>query len=393
MGQISMTISAVAGSVLSDNQQNMSHEIRTPLSGVLGLTELLQDQPLDATSAELTQSIYQSGVALLRIVNSVLDLSRIEAGKLSLHPKPFSLADLLRQQHEFHACAAAQKDVDFILSQISDAVDMMRIGDDFRIGQILGNLISNAVKFTQAGQISLEVAQGGGDWVKFTVSDSGIGMTAEQIGRATEDFEQADSSTTRIYGGSGLGLAIVSKLVDLMGGEFTLESQLEQGSTAIVCLPLRRVAASDIDRGDLRKSDRVLERIPDLAGLRVLVAEDNATNRLILEKMLALLKVNAVFVENGQEACVAWAPGRFDALLLDISMPVLDGQEALAQIRDQASARGDPPPYAIAVTANVMKHQEEAYFAQGFSAVLPKPYKKSELAQRLIRVAETLRGS
>ena len=369
---------------------NISHEIRTPLTGILGLTELLQDQPLDATSAKLTKTIYQSGEALLKIVNSVLDLSRIEAGKLSLHPKPFNVTDVLRQQYEFHACAAAQKGVEFKPPRISPAVGVMRIGDDFRIGQALGNLIGNAVKFTQAGQISVEVEQCKGDWVTFTVSDTGIGMTGEQIKRATREFEQADSSTTRIYGGSGLGLAIVSRLLDLMGGKFTLESQPGQGTRASMCLPLQRIATSEMNKAGIGTADATAQSTPDIAGLRVLVAEDNATNTLILRKMLELLDIDAVFVTNGQEACDAWAPEKFDVLLLDISMPVMDGQEALAQICGQAASCGAPRPYAIAVTANAMKHQDEAYSAAGFSAILHKPYKKSDLAQCLTKAAESL---
>ena len=359
---------------------NMSHEIRTPLNGVLGLAELLLEQDLSSETTRLVTAIHHSGEALLQVVNAVLDLSQIEAGKLALTPRPIDLCALLKHQHILHAPSALRKGVAFE-APICTILDE-RIGDDFRIGQIIGNLIGNAVKFTDEGSVTLSVAAIDGDMVEFIVADTGIGMTEEQASRVTEEFEQADSSVTRVYGGSGLGLSIVLKLVNLMDGQFCLHSQPRQGTRAVVRLPLPRGNRA-LDTG----KPLIEQAAPQVAkGLRILVAEDNHTNALILRKMLEGLDARAVYVTDGQAACDAWEKNRFDVLIFDISMPVLDGQGALDEIRKRCTEQGALLPYALAATAHVLKDQTEKYIQGGFDAVLSKPYRKNALVRLLAKV-------
>lgn len=359
---------------------NISHEVRTPLTGILGLTELLQEQSLPEDASRIVRTIHQSGEALLNVVNSVLDLSQIEAGKLALHPKPFDVAGVLQQQHRLFASLAVRKGVCFPPPEIDPTLELMRLGDDFRVSQIIGNLLSNAVKFTAAGAVRLGVRQLEGDWLEFSVSDTGSGIAEDHLPRIMKEFEQADSSSARSQYGTGLGLAIVSKLAELMAGTLSIVSTPGSGTEVSLRLEFPRIAA----RKDMERSHQQTDRAPsDVAGLRVLVAEDNATNMLILKKMLQALNVEAVFARNGKEACEAWEEAVFDVLLFDISMPILDGVEALAQIRESTAAQGLPMPYAIAATANVLKNQENSYIAAGFSDILPKPFRKSDLLEVL----------
>ena len=355
---------------------NMSHEVRTPLTGILGLTELLQEQGLPEEASRIVRTIHQSGEALLTVVNSVLDLAQIEAGKLVLHPKPFSVAAILEHQHRLFASLAERKGVRFPPPEIDPTLELMRMGDDFRISQLIGNLLSNAVKFTDEGEVRLGVTQLEGDWLEFSVSDTGVGIAEDHQPRIMKEFEQADSSNARTEYGTGLGLAIVNKLAELMAGKLSVVSTPGSGTEITLRLELPRIA---VTKGVQPAQQEVCHAPSGIAGLRVLVAEDNATNMLILKKLLQALEVEAVFARDGREACAAWEEAVFDVLLFDISMPILDGMEALAQIRDSTAAQGLPMPYAIAATANVLKNQENSYIAAGFSDILPKPFRKSDL--------------
>lgn len=356
---------------------NMSHEIRTPMNGILGMAELLAGTTLSPDQHEMLETITESGDALLSILNDILDLARIEAGKMTLTQAAFSPADLLQRLERLHGANAQLKGLSLKLT-LDDSMRVPRLGDQDRLGQVLGNLIGNAVKFTASGGVDITASSEDATMINIRVSDTGPGMSAEQLARVFDEFEQADNSVTRSHGGSGLGLAIVRKLVTLMDGTVTINSAPEQGTEVELRVPLP-VAE------DARPSEAVNSPKPEFEqrGIRALVAEDNRTNVTILAAMLRKLEVEADFARDGAEACALWRPGKYDLMIFDISMPVMDGVDALAQIRDIANKTGSPLPPAIAATANVMQDQIARYTACGFGTVLKKPYKKEDLERAL----------
>ena len=359
---------------------NMSHEIRTPMNGMLGMAELLASTSLSQDQREMLETITESGDALLSILNDILDLARIEAGKMTLTRTVFAPADLLRRLERLHGANAQLKGLSLILT-LDDGMKALRLGDQDRLGQVLGNLIGNAVKFTAAGCVNVTACSEGSSMVRIRVSDTGPGMSDEQLARVFDAFEQADNSVTRSHGGSGLGLAIVRKLVALMDGTITIKSTPKQGTEAELCIPLpiaeyeRPVTLADLPKQSFARRD-----------IRVLVAEDNRTNVTILAAMLRKFGVAADFARDGAEACALWHPGKYDLMIFDISMPVMDGVDALARIRDTAKMSGDSIPPAIAATANVMQDQIARYTACGFGAVLKKPYKTEDLERALCKL-------
>lgn len=352
---------------------NMSHELRTPLTGVLGMAELLSERVSGDEPRRMLESIRESGEGLLNILNDILDLAKIEAGKLTIEPQPFVPAVEARRVDTLFATRAQTKGLRLSVHTAPECTQV-RLGDAHRIRQVLNNLVSNAIKFTDTGTITLSVTVESGNSLAFTVEDTGIGMTPEQAAKVFDEFEQAEGSTARRYGGTGLGLSITRRLVHLMGGQVTLDSQPGKGTRARVVLPAPPTLIS------LPAAGRKENELPDL---RVLVADDNRTNRYILNAMLTGLGVAVTLAENGQIAVETYQPGAFDLLLLDISMPVLDGVSALEAIRQAEREAGHPPVPALAVTANAMQHQVQEYLASGFDGHIPKPFRRGTLAAAL----------
>ena len=368
---------------------NMSHEIRTPLNGVLGMAEVLQGQVTTPEAKRMVATIQQSGETLLTVLNSILDMSKIEAGKMELETVPIVLSDILSQVEALHRVKAEEKGLDLQVF-ISAGADVSRVGDPHRIIQIMNNLLSNAIKFTEKGHVRLKLSCQPGKPVTINVTDTGTGMTEAQLSRVFESFEQADGSISRRFGGTGLGLSIVRQLILLMGGEITIQSREGEGTDVRVVLPLPEAI---IDPLPVVKS----ETTPDtsiLVGKRLLIADDNATNRIVLSDMLAQTGLAVTMVENGKEAVSEWtnaceAKQPFDLLLLDITMPVLDGLGALSIIRRAEEENRQKPVAAIAVTANAMPDQIADYIMGGFDTHLAKPFKRNELLHALTKL---LRG-
>ena len=355
---------------------NMSHEIRTPLNGVLGMAELLESSLTDPEQQRMIGTIRQSGESLLRILNDLLDMSKIEAGKLELESVAFRPRDLVEQIEDLLSLRAQEKGLGFEVL-MGSGTDKARLGDPHRVRQILHNLVSNAVKFTEEGEVAIKVTGREGQPLAIEVRDSGIGMTEEQVARLFEDFTQADNSTTRRFGGTGLGMAIVRRLVELMGGEITVDSRPGEGTVMRVTLPLemtREVAETAAAPAATGQS---------IEGVRILAADDNATNRALLEDMMKRRGVEMTLVSDGKQAVDAWAPGRFDLLLLDISMPVMDGVTALQGIREREAAAGCPETPAIALTANAMAHQVSEFIMKGFDTHVAKPFRMEELTRAI----------
>lgn len=362
---------------------NMSHEIRTPLNGVLGMAEILHGLVTTPEKLRMVATIRQSGETLLTVLNSILDMSKIEAGKMELEVVPIVLTDLLTQVEALHRVKAEEKGLDLQVL-LSAGAEVARMGDPHRLTQVLNNLLSNAIKFTESGRVRLKLTARPGKPVTIDISDTGVGMTDAQLSRVFESFEQADGSMTRRFGGTGLGLSIVRQLVLLMGGMITMQSQPGDGTEVRVIIPLAEAAPGALTPPE---PEAVLD-LAALVGRRLLIADDNMTNRLVLSEMLAQTGVTITMVENGQEAIDAWEKANseqlpFDLLLLDITMPVLDGMRALSAIRDRESNLRLSPVPAVAVTANAMPHQVADYIMGGFDTHLAKPFKRKELLHAL----------
>ncbi len=358
---------------------NVSHEIRTPLNGVLGMAQSLAAGELSAFQRQRVEIIQSSGEVLLSILNDVLDFSKIEAGKLELEETPFDLVKIVADVQAAFSAVAENKGVVLGLGLERAPVGDLRMGDPTRVRQIVSNLVSNALKFTAAGEVQIVVScldEG----VVLSVRDTGIGIPEDKLSKLFGQFEQVDASTTRRFGGTGLGLSICHELCRLMGGRIVVESRFGTGSTFTVHLPLPQVAA--------REATPARGSIPGHADaanttLRVLAAEDNKTNQLVLATMLQQIGVTPIMVENGALAVEAWRAGEFDLILMDMQMPVMDGLTAVRAIREGEQVSSRPPTRIIAITADVMSHHLENYRCVGIDAVVSKPIQFMQLAQTI----------
>lgn len=392
---------------------NMSHEIRTPLNGVLGLAEVLDMQVSDPGQRKMIASIRQSGATLLAVLNSILDMSKIEAGKVELEAAPVLLREVIQQIATTYAVQAEEKGLTFEVFS-SSGCDVPRMGDGHRIRQILHNLLSNAMKFTEQGEVSLNISCRVGKPVVIRVSDTGVGMTEEQAARAFDSFEQADAGTTRRFGGTGLGLSIVRELAQLMGGAVGLESELGRGTTVSVTLPLMMAEATlpvvvapsaatsagqlqkgqpekgEPEKGETEKDGAAKDGAPPLrqGGLKVLGVDDNATNREVLTGMLAQLDVGLDLAEDGRRALDKWEEAHaegcpYDVILLDLTMPVMDGRTALELIRQIERARGLTRTRVVAVTGEIFAAEGAELLRLDFDGYLLKPYSLKDLRKTL----------
>jgi signal transduction histidine kinase/ActR/RegA family two-component response regulator len=355
---------------------NMSHEIRTPLNGVLAMAEVMAMGELTPVQRERLQVIRQSGGLLLSVLNDVLDLSKIEAGKLSLIHEPFELQTVLGPVSESFALVARNKGLGFEV-EVDAAAQGWWLGDADRLGQVVGNLLSNAVKFTSKGSVSARIelspVSGG---LRLQVTDTGIGIAPAKLPTLFEKFTQADNSATRRFGGTGLGLAICRELVQMMGGSISVETREGEGSTFTVDLPLSPTDSASQNAGPAA-------RVEHEAGVRLLAAEDNATNQQVLAAVMESLGIDVDIVGDGRQAVEAWQVCNYDLILMDIQMPVMDGIAAAQEIRAAERASGRTRTPIIALTANALTHQVAEYMAAGMDGHVAKPIEIAKLYEAI----------
>lgn len=377
---------------------NMSHELRTPMNGVIGMMDLLVDTPLSSTQRRYADTVRSSADSLLHILNEVLDLSKIEAGRLEVEAIPYSIVSAVKAVTDLMRPRAEQKGI-LLAIDIAAEVPLALRGDRHRVSQVLMNLVGNALKFTERGSVTVRVSASGTNsaadsLLRVEVADTGIGIAEEAKRNLFTSFTQADSSTTRKYGGSGLGLAIAKQLLALMGGSIGFESKVNRGSTFWFTLPIVPADPADIPM----EAVPVRARLPSLAHVQsdaqgaaewrlpcdVLLAEDNPVNREIALRMLQSIGCDVTESEDGEQALHHAAAKPFDLILMDCQMPNVDGYAATAAIRAQERGTGRHTPI-IAVTANALAGDRERCLEAGMDDYLAKPFTREQLATVVAR--------
>ena len=369
-----------ANQAKSDFLANMSHELRTPMNGVIGMASLLADTPLSDEQTEYVQSITGSAETLRTLLCDILDISKIEAGALTLENIPFYFREVLRDTAALLRPLAEIKGIDLEIQVMGDVPPAIW-GDPARLRQIVNNLLGNAIKFTTSGSVTVGAElQHGTDNLLITVNDTGIGIPPEKLATIFDKFTQADASITRRYGGTGLGLAISKQLVELMGGEINVSSTVGQGSTFWFAIPLRQATADDIKHlENVQDNAPVLSNRMPVAAARVLIVEDYPVNQIFAQKLLAKFGFrNIDLAENGLLALKACASKKYDAIFMDCQMPEMDGFQATQKIRDE----GNNTPI-IAMTANAMIGDQERCLKAGMDDYISKPL-KPELLRRIL---------
>jgi PAS domain S-box-containing protein len=377
---------------------NMSHEIRTPMNGIIGLTRLALDQTLSPKVRDYLENVLRSSDSLLKILNDILDYSKIEAGLLSIEDNVFDLDEMLDMLRNLFSINAEEKSLALAI-EVADGVPRLLLGDGLRLQQVLANLLGNAIKFTEQGKITLSVGFRGMEQGKaelsFCVADTGIGMGEDTLANLFRPFTQADATITRRFGGTGLGLAISHKLLALLGSEFKVESRVGQGTRFSFDIAIKLAPAKSQAQNGLRTHPLPVKRQEVrpgvLAGTRVLVAEDNRINRLVVCELLRGAGIQVATASNGHEVLALVGQEAFDAVLMDVQMPEMNGLEATRQLREDANFTTLP---VIAITAGVTDDERDRALASGMNGFLTKPIDAESLLRTLAQwiAPSTIKG-
>ncbi len=380
----------LANKIKSDFLATMSHEIRTPMNAIIGITYLYLQTEVTYKQRDYLEKVYAASQKLLTIINDILDFSKIEAGKLEIESIVFYLDDILKDLSDIMTLKASEKGIEFFFSVNKD-VPQSLVGDPLRLSQVLTNLVSNAVKFTESGEVLLEVEKIEENLketvLRFSVSDTGIGLTPVQMDKLFDSFTQADSSTTRKFGGTGLGLAISKRLVGMMDGNLSVTSEYGEGSTFSFTSKFGRYFQKETICSDVPENTEEIDKnevIKQLSGTKVLLVEDNEVNRQLAIELLEMVEVEVETANNGAEGVDAVIHGDYDLVLMDIQMPGMDGLEATILIRNIVNKEIEHLP-VVAMTANAMISDREKSLKAGMNDHISKPIEPDELYNTLVK--------
>jgi signal transduction histidine kinase/CheY-like chemotaxis protein len=365
----------------SDFLNTMSHEIRTPLNAVIGMADVLASTPLTPEQRKCVEVSQRNGVALLTLVNDILDQAKVESGRVELESTDFDLREVIDRAMEVVEGRATAKGL-ALRKSLDPRVPVYLIGDPNRLRQIIINLLGNSIKFTETGHLEVRVEPDALGYLRFAIADTGIGIPPEKLNSVFESFTQADSSTTRKYGGTGLGLTISKQLVELMHGRIWVESTVGVGSTFFFTAKLG-VQEDQAERATSAASLSISDT--DISGLRILLADDSDDNRFLILSYLPKNTGRVDVAENGAIAVELFQKNRYDVVLMDVEMPVMDGYTATRAIRRIESAAGAPTTPVLALTAHAASEMAASAFEAGFTELVTKPIRKGTLLEALSR--------